>query len=70
MHTATDNSGYAGSHGGKEKGTKIYCKIFEDMIPTDVCELRKKAFNTFQWSSCKGCAIGLAHYWLGNHMKK
>ncbi len=68
MHTSIDDSRYAGSQGshtGKEQGIKIYCRIFEDMIPIDVCELRKQTLNTFRWSSCSGCAIGLAHYWMG-----
>jgi hypothetical protein len=71
MHTSLDDSGYAaGSNAGKEQGIKIYCRIFEDMIPTDTCELRKQTLNTFRWSSCSGCAIGLAHYWMGNYKKE
>ncbi len=71
MHTSLDDSGYAaGSNAGrKEQDIKIYCRIFEDMIPTHVCELRKQTLNTFRWSSCSGCAIGLAHYWMGNQKK-
>ncbi len=70
MHTSIDSSGSAGSHmGEKKEGIKIYCKIFKDMVPTDVCEHRKKALTDFRWSSCNGCAIGLAHYWMGYHQK-
>ncbi len=64
MHTSIDEPGGAGSRAGEEQGIKIYCKLFKDMIPTDVCELRKDALNTFRWSSCNGCAIGLAQYWM------
>ena len=64
MHTSIHNPGYGGSHAGKEEGIKIYCKIFQDMVPADVCEIRKNSLTTFRWSSCNGCAIGLASYWM------
>jgi len=69
MHTSIDNSGYAGSNAGKKEGIRIYCKIFKDMVPADVCEHRKNALTDFRWSSCNGCAIGLAQYWMGYHQK-
>ena len=69
MHTSIGRSGLEGEHAGKEEGIKIYCKIFEDMVPTDVCGLRKQALTTFRWSSCNGCAIGLASYWLSYYRK-
>ena len=64
MHTSIDKLGDAGSRAGEEQGIRIYCKLFQDMIPTHVCDNRKDALNTFRWSSCNGCAIGLAHYWM------
>jgi hypothetical protein len=69
MHTSIDNPGHAGSHGGQDEGVKVYCKIFKDMVPTDVCELRKNTLTNFRWSSCNGCAIGLARYWMAYHQK-
>ncbi len=69
MHTSIDKPGDAGSYLKEEQGIKIYCKIFQDMIPTHVCNHRKDALNTFKWSSCNGCAIGLTHYWMDYQLR-
>jgi hypothetical protein len=45
----------------------VYCRLFGDVVPICVCTIRKKEMNTFGWTSCNGCAIGLLQYSINGH---
>ena len=43
----------------KKIDVNIFCLVSRDIVPLQVCSLRKKELNTFAWNTCSGCTIGL-----------
>ena len=45
----------------EHKGSHIivYCRLFHDIVPMNVCLLRKKELDASVWSTCSGCSVGL-----------
>jgi len=36
----------------------VYCRLFSDNVPMQVCMLRKEERDVFAWNACSGCAAG------------
>lgn len=41
----------------------VYCRLFYDIVPMNVCFLRKKELDTFGWNTCSGCTVRLLQQW-------
>ena len=41
----------------------VFCRLFHDIVPMNICHLRKKELDTFGWNTCSGCSVGLIQYW-------
>lgn len=46
-----------------EPGTTVYCRLFYDVVPMQICTLRQKELKTFGWDTCNGCTVGLMRHW-------
>ena len=47
-----------------EQNIMVFCRLFSDCVPMNVCTLRKRELDSFGWNSCSGCTIGLVQTWI------
>lgn len=65
MIPSAHHAGAEDEEKNKEKDIMVYCRLFSDFIPMQICTLRKRELNPFGWNSCSGCTIGLVQNWIG-----
>jgi len=48
----------------------VYCRLFSDNVPMQVCMLRKEEPDVFAWNACSGCAVGRQQHRSGPRLDR
>ena len=48
----------------------VYCRLFSDIVPVQVCMTRKRGLDVFAWNACRSCPAGLQQQTSGSRLDR